>query len=105
MTAMRERCAGCAFREGSRASQDRFVAIKVALCLESRTPFFCHENAVEDVIPDGEARVCRGYLDAVADTARAGTSERARDILRWAADVDAGRLGAVPDGIPVVEVP
>lgn len=109
---MKARCSGCAFTAGTLASRDRFVAIKTHLALVADVPFFCHANAVEDEIPDGEARVCKGYLDAQAQMAPVSDTDRdqARAVLAALSQVDGALCGVNEDafracGAPVMEVP
>lgn len=94
-----ERCHGCAFNQGTPANLDDLVSVKVAICLQARRPFFCHEHIGE---------VCRGYVEAVGESERSNAAALAqgRAVLQWVADMDAGRETAPPDGlVPMIEVP
>lgn len=84
----KERCDTCAFREGTEASKDEITRLKVSLCLQSRTPFNCHEA------PGGIAGlvVCRGFLDAIT------ASPEKPNIAEWKQDL-AGRLLEVIENV------
>lgn len=56
-------CSGCAFVSGTEANRDQLTQLTAELCVQSGDPFFCHANAIEDRLPKGQERLCRGYLD------------------------------------------
>lgn len=51
-------CAGCAFREGTRANRTDGTIIDVVSCLESGDVFYCHEGLAHGETP---TRPCRGW--------------------------------------------
>jgi hypothetical protein len=55
---MPERCATCAFREGTQANLSELTQIKIRRCMDTAEPFYCHED------PHGIA-LCRGFVDAL----------------------------------------
>lgn len=73
------KCEGCAFTSGTRANKSVFTLANVKLCVETRTPFYCHavperiskeqglgqDEAVETALENGELPLCAGYVDAV----------------------------------------
>jgi hypothetical protein len=74
-----ERCEGCAFREGTAASQSDATQLTAKLCLQAARPFFCHERvhelqrdglpasvAMEQAKREGNFPVCRGFVDAMS---------------------------------------
>lgn len=60
----KERCATCAFREGTVASKNRLTVLKAQLCLKTGGHFLCHEAPM--VLRDSV--LCRGYVDALTVT-------------------------------------
>lgn len=60
------RCSGCAFTEGTEAHRDDLTVLTAELCVQSGEPLFCHANAIEDKLPRGSERVCRGYIEQCA---------------------------------------
>lgn len=63
---IRPRCNGCAFTPGTPANLDILTQAKARLCVTAYEPFFCHENAVNDVLPKGREHLCRGWFKAVS---------------------------------------
>lgn len=89
---IRQRCSGCAFNPGTPANNDRFVKVKIDLCLKAEAPFHCHCNAVEDVIPCGQERICLGFVEALEMQSPRSSEEKAvaRELLQLIEDIDAG---------------
>jgi hypothetical protein len=72
------RCAGCAYTKGTAANGDSLTTITRELCELGQQPFFCHANAVEDVLPKVGKRVCRGFADVILTQVITG-----REPQRW----------------------
>lgn len=73
MTIMPARCAGCAFTEGTEANRDTLTRLTKELCLMGGAIFYCHANAVNDVIPKDAKRMCHGFADAILTQKILGT--------------------------------
>lgn len=59
------RCSGCAFTNGTEANACVETQLLATLCVMTDEPFYCHANAVHDVIPPGEERLCLGFVEAL----------------------------------------
>jgi hypothetical protein len=57
------RCAGCAYTDGTVANRDELTLITRNLCELGGATFYCHANAVDDVLPREGKRICRGFAD------------------------------------------
>lgn len=70
-----DRCATCAYRQGTEASGDEvdrgLTRVRRAL-LAAAQPFYCHEDGP---IP-GKRRLCIGHMDAMSARTRAGHYEQ-----------------------------
>jgi hypothetical protein len=55
-TVMNERCATCAFRANTIASNNPYTVITRNLCVMIGSQFLCHDA--------GEGHLCRGFVDA-----------------------------------------
>lgn len=79
MDIMPQRCVGCAFTAGTEANQHQLTQMVIELSLTAREPFFCHANAPErgGSIPEGQERLCRGFVDALVTKATCPPWQRA----------------------------
>lgn len=86
------RCDGCAFTAGTEANESQITRLKSTLCAQIAEPFYCHQNAVDDTLPEGEEMLCRGWAEAVQTLYRKGHYER---MPEWRKEVLRAILGAV----------
>lgn len=95
-TAMNERCAGCAFRPGTQASQSPFTAHLAKLCVYAGVPFECHD--------EGAGHLCRGFVDAFTAKLANGDYNRLPEwknqLARNLIDVMQDSFDAQKNGLP-----
>jgi hypothetical protein len=60
------RCAGCAFTKGTEANRSDITRLTAEICVLSDEPFYCHANAVDNALPAGQERLCRGFVESLA---------------------------------------
>lgn len=67
-TVMLDRCAGCAFRPGTEASQSTHTRAIRDLCVMVGSPFECHDT--------GAHHLCKGFVDAFVAKSGNGDYDR-----------------------------
>lgn len=83
-TVMTERCKGCAMRSGTEANTADFTQLTLSLCIETGTPFHCHDG--------NEGHLCRGFHDAFVAKVERGDYEKQP---KWKNDLAIYLLGVL----------
>lgn len=100
--AIPDRCATCAFRPGTVASQTDLTQLTARLCVLLGKPFFCHDGIPDKAEP---TTLCRGWEAAHAERYHAGYYRLLpawkRDVLRSCLEVVGDVVGSIYQGQPL----